>query len=216
MRIQENRPLFGIPRGVARQEKAAQRVCETAIGDHYPAVDVDLANAYTATLSDRDPSYEEIVSTGSANFPDCEAIEWFGGTDGTLELQGLELERLQPGALIAELKTPLSRTLTVEEGGRKDVRIGRSGARVAWVGLGTLKQDSRAPRLTFPRHSVAIAIGVAYDSVNSVKRTALTWTRIAVFEWGFRLSTGPRRLERRHLTKDLIFLGALGRNWRAQ
>jgi exopolysaccharide biosynthesis WecB/TagA/CpsF family protein len=216
MNIQQRRPLFGIPRGGARQEEVGQSVWETAAGDHYPAVDVALANAYTATLSDRDPSYEELVSTGSANFPDWEPIEWFDGTDRTLELQRLELGRLQPGALIAELKTPLFRTLTVEEAGQKDEQIGRSGARIARVDLGTPKQDSRAHRLTFLRLGVAIAIGAVFAVIPSLKPAALTWMRIAVLEWSFRFSTGPRRLERRHLAQYLIFLWALGRNWRAQ
>ena len=88
--------------------------------------------------------------------------------------------------------------------------IVQSGANVVWVGLGTPKQDWVAEGLARRLGVVAVPVGAAFDFASRQKPEAPAWLRGTGLEWVFRFGTEPRRLWRRYLLGNPVFLwGAL-------
>lgn len=81
-----------------------------------------------------------------------------------------------------------------------------SGATLVWVGLGTPKQDWVSARLAQELGVVAVPVGAAFDFLGGSKREAPAWLRGSGLEWIFRLATEPRRLWRRYLIGNSVFL----------
>jgi N-acetylglucosaminyldiphosphoundecaprenol N-acetyl-beta-D-mannosaminyltransferase len=76
-----------------------------------------------------------------------------------------------------------------------------------WVGLGTPKQYAWIHRIK-PRldHGVLLAVGFAFDVNAGIKPDAPTWMQRLGLTWVFRMATEPRRLIRRYLKWNTLFL----------
>ncbi len=78
---------------------------------------------------------------------------------------------------------------------------------ILWVGIGSPKQDFwmalNRERLNVP---VMIGIGAAFDFLAGVKPQAPRWMREVGLEWFFRLITEPKRLWRRYLVNNTLFV----------
>ncbi len=76
-----------------------------------------------------------------------------------------------------------------------------------WVGLGTPKQYAWIhwikPRLD---HGVLLAVGFAFDVNAGMKPDAPAWMQRLGLTWVFRMATEPRRLIRRYLKWNTLFL----------
>lgn len=129
-----------------------------------------------------------------------------GTTNETLSLLQGELERRYPGVHIVGAYSPPFRALTSEELLAQDEAIRASGAHITWVGLGTPKQDFEARRLAYSLPGVAVSVGAAFDFVAGTKREAPEWMISYGLEWVFRFATEPRRLWRRYLIGNVVFL----------
>jgi N-acetylglucosaminyldiphosphoundecaprenol N-acetyl-beta-D-mannosaminyltransferase len=86
-------------------------------------------------------------------------------------------------------------------------RIRRSGARLVLVGLGCPKQEfwmqAHAPHLD----AVLIGVGQAFAIAAGRMPEAPLWMRQRGLEWLFRLVREPRRLWRRYLVTNSLFIG---------
>lgn len=131
---------------------------------------------------------------------------FLGGSPETLDRLVQQVGQRFPSAEIAGSFSPPFRTLTTEELAAQDESIRQSGANLVWVGLGTPKQDFEAARLVETLGITAVAVGAAFDFTAGTKSVAPTWMRGAHLEWLFRLATEPRRLWRRYLIGNPIFL----------
>lgn len=132
-----------------------------------------------------------------------------GGDTETLKLLEERLTRRYPGIDIAGTYSPPFRALTARELEDQDQLIVASGAKVVWVGLGTPKQDYEVERLASRLPVVAIAIGAAFDFIAGTKKEAPRWISSMGLEWAFRLCSEPRRLWKRYLIGNLVFLWAV-------
>lgn len=76
-----------------------------------------------------------------------------------------------------------------------------------WVGLSTPKRErwmaAHVSRLTAP---VLIGVGAAFDFHAGRKEQAPRWMQHSGLEWLFRLLTEPRRLWRRYLINNPLFV----------
>jgi N-acetylglucosaminyldiphosphoundecaprenol N-acetyl-beta-D-mannosaminyltransferase len=85
--------------------------------------------------------------------------------------------------------------------------INASGADIVWVGLSTPKQEQwmaiHRSRLQAP---VLIGVGAAFDFLSGVKPQAPRWMQRSGLEWLFRLAAEPRRLWRRYLVDNPLFV----------
>jgi len=134
-----------------------------------------------------------------------------GTTNETLELLEAELKKRFPGVEIVGKFSPPFRKLSVSEVAEQDQLIRESGAEIVWVGLGTPKQDHEVKRIADELPVVAVAIGAAFDFYAGTKKEAPIWMTATGVEWVFRLSTEPRRLWKRYLIGNLVFLYAAAR-----
>lgn len=86
-------------------------------------------------------------------------------------------------------------------------QLNNSGADIIWVGLGSPKQDLwmqlYRPVLRAP---LLIGVGAAFDMLAGVKSQAPRWMQKSGLEWLFRLAQEPRRLARRYLVYNPLFV----------
>ncbi len=135
-----------------------------------------------------------------------------GGTEETLGLLVDALRSRYPKLRVAGAYAPPFREVT-RQGVAEDVSRLGAAADVLWVGLGTPKQQLWADLAQ--THSPAramLTVGAAYDFIAGVKPQAPKWMQRNGLEWAFRLTTEPRRLWRRALVDNAVFVWFVGRD----
>lgn len=122
------------------------------------------------------------------------------------ELRG-KLAETFPGAEIAGFYSPPFGDWPADEFDRIAEAIRSSGANLVWVGLGCPKQErwiaDHLPRLP---HAVYFGIGAAFAFHAGRVSRAPGWCQKAGLEWAYRVLREPRRLFRRYLTYNSLFL----------
>lgn len=131
----------------------------------------------------------------------------YGGTDQSLERLRARLTARFPGLCIVGSDAPPFRPLTDLEDTAAVERINAAVPDILWVGLGGGKQDlwiaEHRGRIAAP---VMIGVGAAFDFLAGSKRQAPRWMQHNGLEWLFRLAMEPRRLWRRYLLGNALFL----------
>jgi N-acetylglucosaminyldiphosphoundecaprenol N-acetyl-beta-D-mannosaminyltransferase len=138
-----------------------------------------------------------------------------GGDEPTLDRLQRRLRSRFPEAQIVGRESPPFRPLTDREIRAQDARIAESTAEIVWVGLGTPKQDYEVRRLANSLPVTAIAVGAAFDFTAGTKKRAPAWMRSVGLEWVHRLASEPRRLWKRYLVGNAVFLWAAWK-WRRE
>jgi N-acetylglucosaminyldiphosphoundecaprenol N-acetyl-beta-D-mannosaminyltransferase len=157
----------------------------------------------------RGPSFfEQVMEAGRAH-----GLRHYllGSTPETLGKLKQELGDRFPGVQIVGLESPPFRPMDAVEIREQDARIIEKAPSIVWVGLGTPKQDYEAKRVSASCDCIAIAVGAAFDFVAGTKREAPRWMTNIGVEWIFRFASEPRRLWRRYLIGNLIFLRAMAK-----
>lgn len=132
---------------------------------------------------------------------------FFGSSDGVLKKLAEQLKKDFPGIQIAGMFSPPLRPQAELE--RAEVIAAINGAKpdILWVGLGSPKQDFwiqlHRGRLDVP---VMVGIGAAFDFLAGTKPQAPVWMQKAGLEWLFRLCCEPRRLWKRYLVGNSLFI----------
>ena len=130
----------------------------------------------------------------------------YGATPETLQLLEARIAERWPEAVVVGSESPPFREITDEEVVAAAGRMAESGASVVWVGLGTPKQDWMVDRLAAARPGTYVAIGAAFDFIAGTKRQAPAWVGRAGLEWLYRLACEPRRLWKRYLIGNTVFI----------
>jgi len=137
-----------------------------------------------------------------------------GRTPEALTLLEAKLLEHFPGLVIAGGFSPPFRPPTAEEDELQARAIDESGAQVVWVGTGQPKQElwmSRMrPRLAAP---LLVGVGAAFDFHAGLVSQAPSWMQRAGLEWAYRLSREPRRLWRRYVRQNPVFMAAFARQY---
>ncbi len=132
---------------------------------------------------------------------------FYGGNDGVPELLAERLRARFPGLQVVGTYSPPFRSLTPEEDAEVVRRINDTAPDVVWVGLSTPKQERwMATHRAALRAPVLVGVGAAFDFNAGLKRQAPRWMQRAGLEWAFRLATEPRRLGRRYLVNNPLFV----------
>jgi N-acetylglucosaminyldiphosphoundecaprenol N-acetyl-beta-D-mannosaminyltransferase len=133
-----------------------------------------------------------------------------GGTGPLLETLGRKLRERFPGLCIAGSYAPPFGEWTEEENARIFERIADSGARTIWVGLGCPKQELWIARYKAQLPpGVYFGVGAAFAFHAGQVRQAPGWMQRRGLEWLFRLAAEPRRLWRRYVVYNTLFVGYL-------
>lgn len=132
---------------------------------------------------------------------------FYGGTEGVVGELVQRLSGRFPGLQIAGTYAPPFRPLSVEEDTAAVDMINASNPDIVWVGMGGAKQNrwmaSHVGRLKAP---VLVGVGAAFDFHAGRKKQAPRWMQRNGLEWLYRLSQEPRRLWRRYLLSNPLFV----------
>ena len=143
-----------------------------------------------------------------------EAMYLYGGTPTTLVALEQRMRAALPGLVIAGRRSPPFRTPTTQEDEADVAAINASGAGVVWVSLGCPKQELWMAAHAGRVHAVMIGVGAAFDFHAGTVLRAPAWMRRNGLEWLHRLASEPRRLWRRYLVTNTLFVwGALRQLW---
>lgn len=131
----------------------------------------------------------------------------YGAGPGVAERLAGRLHARFPGLRIVGWHSPPFRSLTREEDDAVIREINQADPDIVWVGLSTPKQERwmAAHRVSL-RARVLIGVGAAFDLHAGLKRQAPRWMQRSGLEWLFRLFLEPRRLWRRYLINNPLFV----------
>jgi N-acetylglucosaminyldiphosphoundecaprenol N-acetyl-beta-D-mannosaminyltransferase len=147
----------------------------------------------------------------------CKASQWtrwkhffYGGGPGTAEALADVLQSKFPRLQIVGTHTPPFRPLTPTEFQEFQARVEEARPDIIWVGLSTPKQELfMASALSSLDVPVMIGIGAAFDLISGKVRQSPRWIQRSGFEWLYRLVQEPRRLWRRYLKNNPLFVWRL-------
>jgi N-acetylglucosaminyldiphosphoundecaprenol N-acetyl-beta-D-mannosaminyltransferase len=135
-----------------------------------------------------------------------EAIFLYGSTPETLAILRTRLLAAFPALTIAGMIAPPFRPLTEAEDAEIVDTINRSGAGTVWVGLGCPKQEHWMAAHRGRINAVMVGVGAAFDwHAGTVKRAPL-WMQHNGLEWLHRVASEPRRLWKRYLVTNMLFV----------
>ena len=130
----------------------------------------------------------------------------YGAKEKTLEALKKYLEKNYEGIEIVGYESPPFRPLTKEEMRAAADRINQSKAHVVWVGLGAPKQEKWMYEQYLEINSVLIGVGAAFDLLPGIVPEAPASMQKLGLEWLFRFYQEPRRLWRRYVFNNPLFL----------
>ena len=132
---------------------------------------------------------------------------YYGGGPGIAEKLAEKLGQRFPGLKVVGTYSPPFRPLTPEEDQQIVDMINEADPDVLWVGLGAPKQDKwmaeHKGRIKAP---VMVGVGAAFDFLSGQKKQAPGWMQRNGLEWLFRLTSEPKRLWRRYLVTNTLFI----------
>jgi len=130
-----------------------------------------------------------------------------GGKPSTLDKLTAKFSSDFPNALITGVHSPPFGTWPADEMETIIGKIRTSGANLVWVGLGCPKQEhwiAKNKHLLPP--AVYFGIGAAFAfHAGEVKQAPALFQKTGL-EWAYRLAMEPRRLFKRYLTYNSLFL----------
>lgn len=133
-----------------------------------------------------------------------------GSTEATLALLERRLREAFP-ALRMAMDSPPFREPTPQEDAAVVERINASGAGIVFVGLGCPKQERWMAQHRGRVQAVMVGVGAAFDFHAGTVRRAPAWMQSHGLEWLHRLASEPRRLWKRYLLTNTLFVWLAGR-----
>lgn len=131
----------------------------------------------------------------------------FGGGPGVADRLAARLRERLPGVEIVGTYTPPFRPLNEEEEEELAARVRETQPHCFWVGLSTPKQEkfmaSHLPRLST---QLMFGVGAAFDFHAGLVPQAPPFLQKCGLEWFYRLCKEPRRLWKRYLKNNPLFI----------
>jgi N-acetylglucosaminyldiphosphoundecaprenol N-acetyl-beta-D-mannosaminyltransferase len=133
---------------------------------------------------------------------------FYGGAPGvTAELKE-KLEQRYPGINVTGMFTPPFRPLNAEEDQALIDLVAACRPDIIWVGLSTPKQEKfMATYLPKLNTALMVGVGAAFDFHSGRVKQAPRWMQRSGTEWFYRLCQEPRRLWKRYLKNNPLFVG---------
>jgi exopolysaccharide biosynthesis WecB/TagA/CpsF family protein len=137
----------------------------------------------------------------------------YGSTEKVLHALSQRLTIQYPYLRIAGAFAPRWNPFSESDYAEAIQRIKDSKAVVVFVGLGSPKQETWIHAMTQRLAMPLIAVGAAFDLHSGLKATAPTWMQRNGLEWLFRLFQEPKRLWKRYLLLNPLFIGLIVLQW---
>ncbi len=131
----------------------------------------------------------------------------YGGSEGVAEELGQTLVKRFPELQIVGTYTPPYRPLKAEESEELRRQVAAAKPDIIWVGLSTPKQERfMHETLAMLDTHVMVGVGAAFDIHTGRIQDAPAWMKQSGLQWLHRLIQEPRRLGRRYLVNNPLFL----------
>lgn len=131
----------------------------------------------------------------------------YGGDVGVAEALKENLEKRFPGIRIVGTYTPPFRPLSDQEEREFQKQIARLKPDIFWVGLSTPKQEYfMSEHIDKLDTKVMLGVGAAFDIHTGRTKDAPDWIKKIGMQWLHRLCQEPRRLWRRYLYNNPVFI----------
>lgn len=130
----------------------------------------------------------------------------FGSYENTVNKFVTFINQNYPGVEICGVQPDRFRDATAEEDRQDIERINNSGANIVLVGRGCPRQEYWIDAHKNKIHAAMMAIGGAFDWHAKTVKRAPKWMQNLALEWFFRLLMEPRRLWRRYLITNSIYI----------
>lgn len=132
---------------------------------------------------------------------------FYGGAEGVVDELKDKLVQRFPALNIVGTYSPPFRPLNDQEEKELVQLIEETKPDIIWIGLSTPKQEKfMAEYLSKLNAKVMIGVGAAFDFHSHRVKQAPKWLQRSGFEWAFRLCQEPRRLWRRYLFNNSLFV----------
>lgn len=141
------------------------------------------------------------------------SIFLYGGQEDVLSLMRERLRTEHPRLKIAGWESPPFRPLSDEEMIAVAERINASGANLVFVSLGCPKQERWMAAMHGRVNAVMLGVGGAFLLYAGKDTRAPLWMRKLCLEWTYRLALEPRRLWKRYLVTNSIFIWLFANSW---
>ncbi len=130
----------------------------------------------------------------------------YGSTPRVIRRLKTALRIQFPGIRIVGTFSPPFRMLSDQEDEAVVRLINDSGAQLVWVGLGCPKQEAWMFAQRGRIQAVMVGVGAAFDFHAGLVARAPRWMQRLGLEWLHRLSQNPRRLAKRYLVGNTLFV----------
>lgn len=133
---------------------------------------------------------------------------FYGGNTGVADKLKRTLENRFPGLQVVGAFCPPFRPLEPGELADLQSQIAELRPNFVWVGLSTPKQERfMAEHLRLlPEAGIFFGVGAAFDLLTGLLKQAPPWMQRNGLEWLYRLYREPRRLARRYLVNNPLFI----------
>lgn len=133
----------------------------------------------------------------------------YGSTEGVLDKLRSRLRRQFPELAIVGTRSSKFRCLSAREKQQLTDEIRTSGARMVFVGLGCPRQEVWAYEFREDLSIPIVCVGAAFALLSGTIPQAPGWMQSRGLEWAFRLFSEPKRLWKRYVFLNPLFLGSL-------
>lgn len=133
-------------------------------------------------------------------------VFFYGSTEQTIAKLRSSIARQFPTLNVGGAYSPPFRSMSRREDDEQVEMINRCGAHVVFVALGCPKQEKWMAAHRGRINAVMIGVGAAFDyHSGTLKRAPLWWQRNGL-EWLYRLGSEPRRLMKRYMVTNTLFI----------
>ncbi|HEX2749078.1 MAG TPA: WecB/TagA/CpsF family glycosyltransferase [Verrucomicrobiales bacterium] len=151
--------------------------------------------------------FERSVEHGIRHF-------FYGGKEGVADMLKAKLEARFPGVQITGTYCPPFRELNDDERAALQRMVTAQKPDIVWVGLSTPKQERFMMRyLPLLDTTLMFGVGAAFDFHAGFVPQAPRWMQRAGMEWFYRLTKEPKRLWKRYLVNNPLFLWRIFCQW---
>jgi N-acetylglucosaminyldiphosphoundecaprenol N-acetyl-beta-D-mannosaminyltransferase len=133
-------------------------------------------------------------------------VFFYGSTDEVLQILKLKAEQIYPNLKIAGMISPPFRKLSYEEIQNDIEMINNAGTNILFVALGCPKQERWMAEMKGKINAVMIGVGGAFPMLAGIEKRAPLWMQKNMLEWLYRLLQDPKRLFKRYLITNTLFI----------
>jgi N-acetylglucosaminyldiphosphoundecaprenol N-acetyl-beta-D-mannosaminyltransferase len=139
---------------------------------------------------------------------------FYGGKEGVAEALKVRLQARFPGVQITGTYCPPFRELNDGERAELQRRVTEARPDIIWVGLSTPKQERFMVKyLPLLDTTLMFGVGAAFDFHAGNVPQAPRWMQRAGMEWFYRLTKEPKRLWKRYLVNNPLFVCRILAQW---